>query len=276
MRYQTVKKIFVLSFAGVLIMAAPLHLYASETKNVMESETEKENNTEDLVLKWKDKEYVIKNEAVPVLNVEVEETGTDSLTNTWNLVLTEENGAVHTFEDVAADQWTDLELICEYEWLYLRYQDESGSSRETAETAEEKKYEEPITMWVTTDVNVREEASSDSAVVCVSTLGSKLEASGIVSGWINVKGDDYEGYIYHRYLTADEEAAEKAVQAENYARAAAEAAAAQAWAEAAAAQSEENYGKTVVSRQAYDDCDGSGHGYYEIVYSDGSIAYEDY
>ena len=35
-------------------------------------------------------------------------------------------------------------------------------------------------------------------------------------------------------------------------------------------------GKTEVSRQAYDDCDGSGHGYYEITYSDGSTAIEEY
>lgn len=35
-------------------------------------------------------------------------------------------------------------------------------------------------------------------------------------------------------------------------------------------------GKTVVSRQRVDDCDGSGHGYYIITYSDGSVEYEDY
>lgn len=31
-----------------------------------------------------------------------------------------------------------------------------------------------------------------------------------------------------------------------------------------------------VSRQAYDDCDGSGHGYYEITYSDGTVETEEY
>lgn len=35
-------------------------------------------------------------------------------------------------------------------------------------------------------------------------------------------------------------------------------------------------GKTVVSRERVDDCDGSGHGYYIITYSDGSVEYEDY
>lgn len=30
---------------------------------------------------------------------------------------------------------------------------------------------------------------------------------------------------------------------------------------------------TIVSKKAYYDCDGSGHGYYEIVYSDGTVEY---
>ena len=34
--------------------------------------------------------------------------------------------------------------------------------------------------------------------------------------------------------------------------------------------------KTEVSRQNYPDCDGSGHGYYEITYSDGSTAIVEY
>lgn len=35
-------------------------------------------------------------------------------------------------------------------------------------------------------------------------------------------------------------------------------------------------GKTVVSRKNYDDCDGSGHGYTEIQWSDGTTTYEEY
>lgn len=34
--------------------------------------------------------------------------------------------------------------------------------------------------------------------------------------------------------------------------------------------------KTVVSKKAFYDCDGSGHGYYEITYSDGSVEYEEF
>lgn len=35
-------------------------------------------------------------------------------------------------------------------------------------------------------------------------------------------------------------------------------------------------GKTIVNRKEYDDCDGSGHGYAEITWSDGSVTYEEY
>lgn len=35
-------------------------------------------------------------------------------------------------------------------------------------------------------------------------------------------------------------------------------------------------GKTIVSKKRFDDCDGSGHGYYEIKYSDGTVKYEEY
>ena len=34
--------------------------------------------------------------------------------------------------------------------------------------------------------------------------------------------------------------------------------------------------RTIVSKVAVPDCDGSGHGYYVVTYSDGSVEYEDY
>ncbi len=41
-------------------------------------------------------------------------------------------------------------------------------------------------------------------------------------------------------------------------------------------QSGQQGGKQVVSKQAVYDCDGSGHGYYVITYSDGSVEYEEF
>ena len=108
-----------------------------------------------------------------------------------------------------------------------------------------------------------------------------------------MQADDITGYVYHTYITENKEAADAKVKAEQEAKAQAEAAAAQA-AAAQAQQSQNNYDysqdqgsyqepaqaapqeKYEVGRQQYDDCDGSGHGYYEITYSDGSVGYEEY
>ena len=35
-------------------------------------------------------------------------------------------------------------------------------------------------------------------------------------------------------------------------------------------------GKKVVSKERVEDCDGSGHGYYVITWSDGSVTYEEF
>ena len=73
------------------------------------------------------------------------------------------------------------------------------------------------------------------------------------------------------FLTSSKEEAEAAVSANDAARAAQEAAAAAAAAQAAAAAAaaQAATGPTEVSRQQYPDCDGSGHGYWEVTYSDG-------
>ena len=75
-------------------------------------------------------------------------------------------------------------------------------------------------------------------------------------------------------LVAEQKAAEEAAAKAAAEAQAAAAAQAQAAAEAQAAAAAQPV--TEVSRQAYDDCDGSGHGYYEITYSDGSVGYEEY
>ena len=121
--------------------------------------------------------------------------------------------------------------------------------------------------------------------ICVAT-GKEITVLGEEGDWYQVKVDDKEGYVVKKYITDSKEEAEAAAKAKQDAE---EAAAAQQAAEAAAQQAAEQAaqqaaqqpsqsagGKTEVSRQAYDDCDGSGHGYYEITYSDGSTAIEEY
>lgn len=285
MRNQMIKRMLALSVAGAVAAASPAFVYAAEPGSV----TSAGGETVDFTLILKDGEIKVKNETVDIVSAELAEAGNSEGKNPaetegdaeaaeiiWNLVLTESDGSLHIFENVVPLQWTDPVLVREFEWLYIEYQDENGKTREAAETAEEKVFEEPVSAWVTTGVNIREEASADSEILLVSAVGMELQAVGSASGWVKVQSDDITGYINHHYLTEDQDVANAAVEAENNARQAAEAAAAAAQAAAQAQQKKKSSGKTVVSRQAYDDCDGSGHGYYEIVYSDGSVAYEDY
>lgn len=163
-------------------------------------------------------------------------------------------------------------------------QAETQSETQT-ETASETEAKEK-TMYVSGDVYMREAADKDAKAVTVLATGKEITVLGEEGDWYQVKVDDKEGYVVKKYITDSKEEAEAAAKAKQDAE---EAAAAQQAAEAAAQQAAEQAaqqaaqqpsqsagGKTEVSRQAYDDCDGSGHGYYEITYSDGSTAIEEY
>ena len=166
---------------------------------------------------------------------------------------------------------------------------ETAKAEKAAETEAKEK-----TMYVSGDVYMREAADKDAKAMTVLATGKEITVLGEEGDWYQVKVDDKEGYVVKKYITDSKEEAEAAAKAKQDAEeaAAAEAAAQQA-AEAAAQQAAEQAaqqaaqqasqsagstagGKTEVSRQAYDDCDGSGHGYYEITYSDGSTAIEEY
>lgn len=158
---------------------------------------------------------------------------------------------------------------------------ETAKAEKAAETEAKEK-----TMYVSGDVYMREAADKDAKAVTVLATGKEITVLGEEGDWYQVKVDDKEGYVVKKYITDSKEEAEAAAKAKQDAEDAAAAqqaaeAAAQQAAEQAAQQASQSAGstagcKTEVSRQAYDDCDGSGHGYYEITYSDGSTAIEEY
>ena len=169
-------------------------------------------------------------------------------------------------------------------------QTETASETEKATETEAETEAKEKTMYVSGDVYMREAADKDAKAVTVLATGKEITVLGEEGDWYQVKVDDKEGYVVKKYITDSKEEAEAAAKAKQDAE---EAAAAQQAAEAAAQQAAEQAaqqaaqqasqsagstagGKTEVSRQAYDDCDGSGHGYYEITYSDGSTAIEEY
>lgn len=259
---------------------------------------------EDVKVTLESGEVTIKNETEKNYTAEYKKAeaaeqkeGEAAAEETWNLVLTDEEGNAHTFEKAAPDQWTEPSVTEEYGFLYVKYKDASGKEQEALETAEEKAFEKEVTMYASTDVNIRKEASTDAQALKVAALGTECKATASVPGWIKVEADGVSGYVFHSYITEDKAKVDALVEEKK----AAEAAAAQAAAEAAAAQQAAaeaaaaeqaaaaaqapaaeapaepaSSAPVEVSRQAYDDCDGSGHGYYEITYSDGSVAYEEY
>lgn len=297
--------------------AAVTEAPAQETAEGAAQETteEEEKVIEDVKVTLESGEVTIKNETEANYTAEykkqeaAEGQETDAAADeSWNLVLTDEEGNAHTFEKVTPDKWTEPSVVEEYGFLYIKYKDSNGKDQEALETAEEKAFEKELTMYVTTDVNVRKEASKDSQSLKVTSLGAEWKAVASVPGWIKVEADGVSGYVFHSYITEDKEKVDALVQekkaaAEAAAQAAAQAAQAQtsyeepvyqepvqqpaqpaeepaaaepAPAEPAPAEPAEPSAPVEVSRQAYDDCDGSGHGYYEIIYSDGSVAYEEY
>ena len=309
MKRQAVKAMLGLAVVSVLGMTAPAVSAAeTETETVsteLESETETEAETEaapDVEVK-KDGEtvvtlknesgYVVKEAVAGTAEEETESTETETEAESGEkaagLTLTGEDGEVHVFEDADVTSMTDPVLVKDNGFLYIEYKDAEGKEKEAAETADEVEFDKEKTMYVVNDVYVRAEADSDSEALAVASLGQEVTVTGAAPKWYKVVIGETTGYIARSFLSKDKESADAAVKAEEAAKAQAEAEA-QAAAAAAAAQqassqaSQASSGQSAaapqekyeVSRQAYDDCDGSGHGYYEITYSDGSTAREEY
>lgn len=308
MKKKTVKAMLGLAVVSVLGMTAPAVSAAeTETETVsteLESESEAETEAEteaapDVEVKQDGKTIVtLKNESGYVVKEalagttetaeEEMETETEAAAekeeNAAGITLTGEDGEVHVFPDADVTVMTEPVLVKDHGFLYIQYKNAEGKKKEAAETAEEVEFDQPETMYVVNDVYIRAEANGDSEALAVASLGQEIRVIGAAPKWYKVEQGEVTGYIARSFLSKDKESADAAVKAEEaaQAQAAAAAAAQQAAAQQAAAQASAGQssaapqGKYEVSRQAYDDCDGSGHGYYEITYSDGSTAREEY
>ncbi|MBR9941599.1 SH3 domain-containing protein [Lachnospiraceae bacterium Marseille-Q4251] len=307
MKRQAVKAMLGLAVVSVLGMTAPA-VSAAETETETETvSTELETETEEteaeteaapdvevkkdgetIVTLKNESGYVVKEAVVGAAEEETEtaetETEAESEGIVTGLTLTGEDGEVHVFADADVTAMTDPVLVKDNGFLYIEYKNAEGKDKEAAETADEVEFDKEVTMYVVNDVYVRAEANGDSEALAVASLGQEVTVTGAAPKWYKVVMGETTGYIARSFLSKDKESADAAVKAEEaaQAQAAAEAQAAAAAAQQAASQTSSGQsaaapqGKYEVSRQAYDDCDGSGHGYYEITYSDGSTAREEY
>lgn len=307
MKRQAVKAMLGLAVVSVLGMTAPA-VSAAETETETETvSTELETETEEteaeteaapdvevkkdgetIVTLKNESGYVVKEAVVGAAEEETEtaenETEAESEGIVTGLTLTGEDGEVHVFADADVTAMTDPVLVKDNGFLYIEYKNAEGKDKEAAETADEVEFDKEVTMYVVNDVYVRAEGNGDSEALAVASLGQEVTVTGAAPKWYKVVMGETTGYIARSFLSKDKESADAAVKAEEaaQAQAAAEAQAAAAAAQQAASQASSGQsaaapqGKYEVSRQAYDDCDGSGHGYYEIIYSDGSTAREEY
>lgn len=307
MKRQAVKAMLGLAVVSVLGMTAPA-VSAAETETETETvSTELETETEEteaeteaapdvevkkdgetIVTLKNESGYVVKEAVVGAAEEETEtaetETEAESESIVTGLTLTGEDGEVHVFADADVTAMTDPVLVKDNGFLYIEYKNAEGKDKEAAETADEVEFDKEVTMYVVNDVYVRAEANGDSEALAVASLGQEVTVTGAAPKWYKVVMGETTGYIARSFLSKDKESADAAVKAEEaaQAQAVAEAQAAAAAAQQAASQASSGksaaapQGKYEVSRQAYDDCDGSGHGYYEIIYSDGSTAREEY
>ena len=301
MKRQAVKAMLGLAVVSVLGMTAPA-VSATETETETETvSTELETETEEteaeteaapdvevkkdgetIVTLKNESGYVVKEAVVGAAEEETEtaetETEAESEGTVTGLTLTGEDGEVHVFADADVTAMTDPVLVKDNGFLYIEYKNAEGKDKEAAETADEVEFDKEVTMYVVNDVYVRAEANGDSEALAVASLGQEVTVTGAAPKWYKVVMGETTGYIARSFLSKDKESADAAVKAEEAAQAQAAAAAAQqAASQASSGQSAAApQGKYEVSRQAYDDCDGSGHGYYEITYSDGSTAREEY
>lgn len=297
MKMKSVKAFLSIVTAASLAVSAPVAVFAEDAaaQEAEAQDSDGEATAEDFTIAFDGGELSVTNQTTQTIKeaklVEAaaddseeadnsEETADASKEAKMDLVLTEEDGTEHTFQDVTVDKWKDAVLVNSYEFLYINYKDESGKDQEAAETADERTFDEPITMYVSANVHVRKEADKESESLKVAALGDEFKVIAAVPGWFKVENGNDTGYVFHSYLTEDKAAVDALVKAKQEADAAAAqaaaAAAAQAAQQQAAAAAAQPAQKTEVSRQAYDDCDGSGHGYFEITWSDGSVTYENY
>lgn len=160
--------------------------------------------------------------------------------------------------------------------------DVSGDQEE-AEAPAKKEKKEKIIMYTTVNLILRKKGNMDAEKIDILPVNTKVIVLKKGKEWHKVKAGGKKGFVFAEYLTKSKEKAKEAeaLAAEAEAQAAAEAAA-QAAAQNTYTPAQNNTApagggqRTEVSREDYPDCDGSGHGYSEIHYSDGSTEIVEY
>lgn len=239
-----------------------------------EAETETAGVVESITLQLEETDpVIITNTArLNITAVSVENTEEEGLVN---VTLAAQDGTTYEFLKVNYADMQEPQLVEKGAFVYIQYTGiASGKEKSVGQTGE-LLYEEPAELFAVDQVYIRAESTSDSEAVGVINRGDAIEVLGETASHYKVRKGDVEGYSARSCISEDEQEAIAAVKAEEAAREeirrqAEAAAAAQAAAQNSSRKSSGKSSKKEVKRQKFDDCDGSGHGYYLITYSDGS------
>lgn len=274
-----------LGIAAALCLGLSLTGLAQETEGMSEAVTAAETEaaaeaagaetlkTIVLTIEGKDPIEVANTAGLDIRAASVEVQEDESLIN---VVMAAGDGQQYEFPDVPYEKMKDPELVTEGAFAYIKYISlASGKERSIGQTGE-LTYTEPAELFAVDDVYIRSEPDDEAEILGVISRGDAIEVLGETSTHYVVKKDDVTGYTVRSCISEDEQEAIAAVKAEEAAREQLRLEAEAAAAAAAAQQSSGGSGVKEVRRQKFDDCDGSGHGYYEITYSDGSTKYQDY
>ena len=220
------------------------------------------------------------------------------------------------FESVALKTWKNLSLREQLGFFYLNYTDASGEKKELAEKNDGGELGEAQPLYTTKKVNLRETPDPGAEVLSVVPARTEVSADEVLPGWIRVDYNGTQGYIAHQFLVSDLSdipqenaiasvaAAAPSVQVAEPSVQTAEPSAVYEASEAYDDYYDYTYedaytdpyaytgggayetpgysydasseGRYETGRVQYDNCDGSGTGYYEITYSDGSVEFEEY
>ena len=202
MKMKSVKAFLSIMTAASLAVSAPAAVFAEDAaaQEAEAQDSDGEATAEDFTIAFDGGELSVTNQTTQTIKeaklVEAaaddseeadnsEETADASKEAKMDLVLTEEDGTEHTFQDVTVDKWKDAVLVNSYEFLYINYKDESGKDQEAAETADERTFDEPITMYVSANVHVRKEADKESESLKVAALGDEFKVIAAVPGSVS-------------------------------------------------------------------------------------------
>ncbi len=273
-----------LGIAAALCMGMAGSALADETEGMSESVTAAEaaadtaENAEiletiTLTIEGKDPVEIKNTAQLPIRSASVEVQEDETLIN---VVMIADDGQQYEFLNVPYEAMSEPELVTDGAFAFINYTSlTSGKERRVGQTGE-LTYKEPAELFAVDDVYIRSEPNDEAEILGVISRGDAIEVLGETATHYVVKKDDVTGYTVRKCISEDEQEAIAAVKTEEAVREQIRQQAAAAAAAAAAQQSSGGSGVTEVKRQKFDDCDGSGHGYYEVTYSDGSVKYEEY